>query len=80
MKSGHEACSCTACQASISGSEPAGSFYFIFLFYFYFSNFLLFSASVSVYILAGRRYHRHVCYLSVFTPKSIPGQIEILLF
>lgn len=53
MESGHEACSCTACQASISGSEPADSFLF-FYFLFYFSNFLLFiSASVSVYILAG---------------------------
>lgn len=41
MKSGHEAYSCTACQASISGSEPADSFLF-FYFLFYFSNFLLF--------------------------------------
>lgn len=37
MESGHEACSCTACQASISGSEPAGYFLF-FIFLFYFSN------------------------------------------
>lgn len=54
MESGHEACSCTACQASISGSEPAGSFlFFLFDFYFIFQFPVVFSASVSVYILAG---------------------------
>lgn len=83
MESGHEACSCTACQASISGSEPAGSFFIFYSFYFIFqiSCCLLVPRYRCTYLTGWYHLTNIVRYLSVFTPKSIPSaQIEILLF
>lgn len=72
MASGHEACSCTACQASISGSEPAGSFFFFpffslfFLFFPFFFPFFSFSIfKFPAFLLSSSEKH---------------PQIEILLF
>lgn len=80
MESGHEACSCTACQASISGSEPAGSlffFFFFFLFFSFFSFFFPFFPFFSLFFSFFLIFKFPAFLLS--SSKKHP-QIEILLF